>query len=463
MLIHKRAALAFTIAVSIIGLQPAAAQVAPNEGSTFTEMQAQAPSSEERLRVRVGKSLVINSPDPLVRVSVTDADVASAIIISEQQVLIHGQKPGSVTLLLWNADEQARSFDLQVELDVPGLRELMQRVLQGEQINVRQTGAALVLTGEVSSETVSKQAEALGKTQTSQVVNMLSIGERNEVVMLQVKMAEVDRSALREAGFNLFSTGAANTIGTIGTGQFSSVSPQTQGGGGEVGSLRLNDLLNVFIFRPDIDLGFTLRALEQKSLLQILAEPNVMALNGREASFLAGGEFPFPVVQGGSSFTAVTIEFREFGIRLNFTPELLEGDRIRLKVSPEVSALDFANALTVSGFLVPAISTRRAETEVELDLGQSFAIAGLIDNRLVDIGSKVPVLGDIPFLGNLFKSSSKEQQNSELMVMVTPQLVQPLDPSQLPPGPAFPVEFMDTQNFDKRFDGKKGETAPRQP
>src|SRR5206468_10059739 len=168
----------------------------------------------------------------------------------------------------------------------------------------------------------------------------------------------------------------------------------------------------------------TIRALEQKNLLQILAEPNVMALDGTEASFLAGGEFPFPVVQGGGALTTVTIMFKEFGVRLNFTPQVMTDGAIRLKVAPEVSALDFANALTVSGFLVPAISTRRAQTQVELRDGQSFAIAGLMDNRLTEIGSKVPGLGNIPILGTFFKSRATNRSNTELLVTVTPRLVQ---------------------------------------
>jgi pilus assembly protein CpaC len=182
--------------------------------------------------------------------------------------------------------------------------------------------------------------------------------------------------------------------------------------------------------------------LQQKDLLQILAEPNVMALDGREASFLAGGEFPYPVVQGGTNFSSVTIQFREFGVRLNFTPEILDDERIRLKVAPEVSALDYTNSLTFSGFVIPAISTRRAETELELANGQSFAIAGLIDQRLVEIASKIPVLGDIPFLGNLFKSKELDASNAELLVTVTPQMVSTMNLDELPSNVNFPREFL---------------------
>jgi pilus assembly protein CpaC len=221
----------------------------------------------------------------------------------------------------------------------------------------------------------------------------------------------------------------------------------------------LADILNIFVFRPDLNLGLTIKALEQRNVLQILAEPNLLALNGREASFIAGGEFPFPVVQSSTGGNAVTIVFKEFGVRLKFTPNILSDGTIRLKVAPEVSALDFTNALTISGFSIPALSTRRAETEVELRDGQSFAIAGLIDNRLTENASKIPGLGDIPIIGKLFRSRSTNRANTELLVMVTPKLVKPLAPGQVPNMPNFQKPFLDKD----KFDGKTGETKPKNP
>ena len=212
----------------------------------------------------------------------------------------------------------------------------------------------------------------------------------------------------------------------------------------------MNDLLNIFIFRSDVNMGMVIRALQQKNLLQILAEPDLLAANGQEASFLAGGEFPFPIVQTGTGTSAISIEFKEFGIRLKFVANILEDKKIRLKVAPEVSALDYANALTISGFLIPALTSRKAETEVELSDGQSFAIAGLMDNRLTNTISKVPGLGDIPILGNLFKSKALDKNKTELMVMVTPTVVQPLEPDQEPPLPEFPEPFLDNKSFDKQ-------------
>ncbi|HET8677798.1 MAG TPA: type II and III secretion system protein family protein [Blastocatellia bacterium] len=437
--------------------------------SVSNEVILQASEEPVTLRVFAGKSFVLRSPDPLKRVSVTDPTIASAIIVSPNQVLVHGIVPGSVTLLLWDERERTRSFDLRVELDLSGLRETMRQVFPSENIQVSQADSSVVLTGTVSSKEMADRVGALALTRTKNVVNLLVIPQVvGGEVLLQVRFAEVDRTAIQQFGINIFSTGAGNTPGAVSTGQFGP--PQAGGQRGEVtssipgrlpgftSSFALTDLLNIFIFRPDLNLGLTIRALQQRNLLQILAEPNLIALNGREANFLAGGEFPFPIVQTGAGLNAVTIVFKEFGVRLKFTPNILPDGTIRLKVAPEVSSLDFGNALTISGFLIPALSTRRAETEVELRDGQSFAIAGLIDNRLTQIVSKVPGLGDIPILGKLFRSNSYTRNNSELLVVVTPKLVKPLAPGQVPPLPTFPKPFLDKD----KFDGKIGE-SPSKP
>jgi len=263
------------------------------------------------------------------------------------------------------------------------------------------------------------------------------------------------------------STGALNTPGVLTTGQFAPPGGGSTGISNAIGaplsgfstSFQLTDFLNIFVFRPDLNLGLTIRALQQRNLLQILAEPNLLAQSGKEASFLAGGEFPVPIVQGGTGIQTVTVQFKEFGIRLKFTAVPQLDGTITLKVTPEVSTLDYANAVTLSGFVIPALTTRRADTEVELRDGQSFAIAGLIDNRLTEIMSKVPWLGDVPFLGKLFQSKGFRQNNTELLVTVTPQLVRPLEPGQMPPLPGFPASFLDT----KKFDGKAGEVPPKKP
>jgi pilus assembly protein CpaC len=435
----------------------AQAQSPPPSGTPTTTLppQSQAAQGSAPLRVMVGKSLLINTTERLKRISVTDPAVAFAQPITPTQILVHGRAPGEVSLLIWDELERSRSFDLRVDVDVSACAEEEHRVFPDEQISITPSRAAIVLSGHVSTEDVAKRAGDLASAYSPKVVNVLTFGPVGaQEVLLQVKFAEVDRSALTQLGVNLLSTGAANTIGTTTTGQFGGFGPQTltvnKGPTGTTTTSTgetLNNVLNLFLFRPDINFGAVIQALQTKNLLQILAEPNLIAVNGREASFLAGGQFPFPIVQPGNGFTAVTISFKEFGVRLQFTPVITPNGYIHLKVAPEVSTLDFANALTISGFTVPALSTRRAETEFELQDGQSFVIAGLMDNRVTDIYNKIPGLGDIPVLGNFFRSKSLQKSNSELMVLCT---VKRINPSNEPvEAPKTPQPYLDPPKFDK--------------
>jgi pilus assembly protein CpaC len=407
------------------------------------------------LRVMVGKSLLINTSERLKRVSVTDPAVADIEVLTPTQILVHGRSAGEVSLLIWDELERSRSFDLRVDVDVTAAAEEEKSVFPDEQITVTPSRSAIVLSGHVSDETVAKRAELIAGAYSKNVVNVLTFGPTGaQEVLLQVKFAEVDRSALTQLGINMLSTGATNTIGTVTTGQYGGFGAQkitdTTGTTGPfTTNANVSDVLNLFFFRPDIHLGAVIRALQTKNLLQILAEPNLIAVNGKEASFLAGGEFPFPIVQPGQGFTAVTIQFKEFGVKLKFKPVIMPNGNIHLNVVPEVSTLDFANALTISGFTVPALSTRRAETEFELQDGQSFVIAGLMDNRVTDIVNKIPGLGDIPILGNFFKSKSLQKSNAELMVLCTVRKVSPN--LQSPPGPSDPQPFLNRDGFD----GKK--------
>jgi len=426
---------------------------APNTTQTTTlPTQPQTPGSAP-LRVMVGKSLLINTTERIIRISVTDDTVASVKPITPTQILVHGRAPGEVSLLIWDELERSRSFDLRVDVDVSACAEEEHRVFPDEQITVTPSRSAIVLSGHVTTEDVAKRAGELAAAYTKNVVNVLTFGPVGaQEVLLQVKFAEVDRSALTQMGVNLISTGLTNTVGTTTTGQFGGFGSQqindTVGQSGPFNSsATISNVLNLFLFRPDIHFGAVIEALQTKNLLQILAEPNLIAVNGKEASFLAGGQFPFPIVQPGQGFTAVTISFKEFGVKLQFTPVIMPNGNIHLKVAPEVSTLDFSNALTISGFTVPALSTRKAETEFELQDGQSFVIAGLIDNRVTDIWNKVPGLGDIPILGNFFKSKSLQKSNSELMVLCTVHRVSPS--SQPPATPANPKPFVDNGKFDK--------------
>jgi pilus assembly protein CpaC len=274
-------------------------------------------------------------------------------------------------------------------------------------------------------------------------VNLLrvSVPPTEAQILLKVRFADVDRAASQDLGLNIFSTGATNTIGSISTGSTDAPKVVPNAGGTTV---TLNDALNIFLFRRDINLGATIKALEAKRLLQILAEPNVLAINGHTASFLAGGEFPFPTLQGGGGgLGAVTIQFREFGVRINFTPVVTPRGTIRLQVTPEVSSLDFANGLSFQGVTIPALSTRRVQTEIELEDGQSFVIGGLLDNRLTETLNRIPGLSNIPLLGKLFQSRSVNRNNTELLVLVTPELVRPIPRGQNLPEVKRPMSFLE--------------------
>ena len=435
------------------------AQAAPSQqNQPAVEEQGPAP-----LRVMVGKSLLINTTDKLKRVSVTDPDIADAIVVTPTQVLVHGRSPGEVSLLLWDEFERSRSFDLRVDADVSAAQEEIKRIFPDEQVAVSASRSAIVLSGHVTTEEVAKQAGLVAGGYSKNVINVLSYGPVGaQEVLLEVKFAEVDRTAVTQLGLNAFSTGTGHTIGAFTTGQFGgfqvsngqNTTAGTTGSGSNQSNINFSQPLNLFLFRNDINLGVLIQALQQKNLLQILAEPNLIAVNGKEASFLAGGEFPFPIVQPGQGFTAVTIQFREFGVKLKFTPVIMPNSNIHLQVVPEVSQLDFTNALTISGFTVPALSTRRAQTEFEVQDGQSFVIAGLMDNRVTDLYSKFPGLGDIPILGNLFRSKNAQKSATELVVLCTVHRISAT--AQPAPTPNYPAPFLDKKKFDGKSEHSGG-------
>ncbi len=416
-----------------------------------------APDTNDRLHLLVGRSLVISSPTRVKRVSIADPNIADAIVISPFQVLLNGKQPGGVSLVIWDESDQSQTFEIFVDLDILGLSQKIKEVFPNEPIRVEASKDLVMISGHASSRATQAQILAIVSAVTPKVVNLMeapappALGE----VLLQVKFAEVDRSNLSQFGVNLFSpgnsaTGPGSTIGAAGTGEYtppvlSSLTSNTSSTGSAANlatNFSFTNLLNIFLFRPDLNLGATIEALQQKNVLQILAEPNVLTATGKEASFLAGGEFPYPVLQSGASSNAITIQFREYGVRLTFTPTILENGQIHLKVKPEVSALDYSNSLTISGFTIPAISTRRVESEMDLGDGQSFAIAGLVDDRVTKLLSKVPGIGDLPVLGKLFQSTQFSKSKTELLILVTPRIVKPLTPGEIPSGPNFPTPFM---------------------
>ncbi len=400
----------------------------------------------ERIELTVGGSAVIDYPSGISRISTSNPEVVDPVPVSKREVLLQGKSYGLATVVIWSPSGERTFYSVTVGQDLEPLRKLLRETFPRERIEVQAGRDAIALTGEVSTATVAERAVALASPFGKSVVNQLQVARRQEAekqVLLRVRFAEVDRTAASALGANVILTGALNTVGRTTTGQFPAPN-LAQAGAGTSAVFTLSDALNVFAFRPDLNLGAFVKALQTQGLLQILAEPNLVASEGKEASFLAGGEFPVPVVQGGANVGAVTIQFREFGIRLSFTPLVTDRDTIKLHVKPEVSSLDFANGLQLSGFLVPALSTRRLETHIELRQGQSFAIAGLLDDRVTENLSRVPGLASIPLLGALFKSRQVSKSKTELLVLVTPEIARAVEAAAAP-SLTMPREFLKPQ------------------
>jgi pilus assembly protein CpaC len=398
------------------------------------------------LSVLVNKSVVLENRNGVRRILIGNPDIAEALAVSGTEVVVNGKAPGETTLVLWETNGQRSLFDVHVlpgHLKVDTVREELARELQGQQVSLRLEGNSVFLSGTVNDLSAADRAVSIAST-LGKVVDLLSVKvpPAEPQILLKVRFVNVDREASIELGANLISTGATNTIGGISTQQFTPPTADKVAQGYNT-QFSFSDALNILLFRPDLNLGATIRALQAKQLAEILAEPNVLTVSGKSASFLAGGEFPFPTLQGGGAgIGQVTIQFREFGVRIHFLPTVTARGTIRLVVTPEVSSLDFANGLTVQGFTVPGLATRRVQTEVELASGQSFAIAGLLDNRLTETLNKVPGLGDIPLLGKIFQSKLESRSRSELLVLVTPEVVDPVPAGAAVPDIPMPKGFM---------------------
>jgi len=417
----------FIIVILVAG--PQAQQQVPAFGSpaAVTTRDGTMLVAPTTVQLLVGRSTILDIGQTISRVSLTVPDVADAMVTAPTQLLIHGKQPGTISMFVWDRMGGIKTYEVIVRRDLSALVEQVKTLFPGEPISVAGSGKDVVLSGTVSSKYVMDKASevAAGYVEKKEnVVNLLKQAEgvASNQVMLKVRFAEVSRNALQELGASLFSDGNNNMFGRTTTQQFAAPHFDKNRPSAWLGdTLVFNDYLNLFLFDAKNKVGAVVKALQGKGLFQSLAEPNLIALNGKEASFLAGGEFPYPVPQG--QFGSFTIHFKEYGVRLNFTPTVLGGDLINLKIRPEVSSLDFNNAVVIEGFRIPAITTRRAETEVELQDGQTFAIAGLMNNTALSTMRKVPGLGDIPVLGMLFKSRAYQKEQTELVVMVTPQIV----------------------------------------
>jgi len=396
----------------------------------------------EELRVTVSKSLVIDYPADISRISTSNPDIVDAVPATSREFLLHGKGHGSATVVVWAKNGLRTMYNVTVEHNLDPIKRLLKDTFPNENIGVMAGRDSITLIGMVSTKDVVDRAVAIATPLAKTVVSNLSLMTVpvSRQIVIKVRFAELNRTAAQQFGVNLLTNGAGNTTGGITTQQFAAPTVGTDN------RVTITDALNIFAFRRDLNLTALVRALQSQGLLQILAEPNLVTTNGKEASFLVGGEFPVPVLQGGANAGAVTIQFREFGIRLLFNPVITENNTIKLYVKPEVSTIDLANAVTLSGFTIPALATRRMETNIELGFGQSFVIAGLIDDRVTEQFNKLPGLSSIPILGALFRSRTMNRSKSELVIIVTPEVATPLNAGDPKPEPAWLKPFMMQQH-----------------
>lgn len=415
------------------GLAVAAVLLAP---------MAHADSAAEDLRLTIGKSVVIDYASDIRQISTSNPEIADASPVTTREVILHGKSLGTATLIVWNKEGQRYFYNINVEMSLDALKKLIKETFPNEQIQVQSSRESVSLTGVVSNVAISERAAAMASGFAKTVINNLAVNTGiAQQIVLRVRFAELSRTAASQFGVNILSTALGQTTSTT-TGQFGGATVSGAIGGLVGPTFTVSQALNIFAFRKDLNLGAFIQALQTKGIVQILAEPNLVTSNGKEASFLVGGESPVPVLQGGANASSVTVQFKEFGIRLKFTPTVTMNKTIKLDLTQEVSAIDAAHGVAFNGFVIPAFSTRRASTSIELAEHQSFMVAGLLDNRDTESFSKLPGISSVPILGQLFKSRDVSKGLDELVMVVTPEITMPLGPGDIAPLPDFPNEFL---------------------
>ena len=420
--------LALGAALATGAAMPAQAQIASLSASNVNHAG--------QLEVPLNKSQVLTVDRPFSKALVGNPDVADLVPMTNRSLYVLGKKPGTTSLTLYDSRNMLIAvIDVAVGPDVVTLKRQLAELIPGEQIGARISNDAVVLTGTVSSAVAVDRAVQIAKTYAGgeeKIVNMLSVGASQQV-MLEVRFSEVNRQAAKQIGLN-HSFNGNRTAGSIGNLASESIIPTNNGGSPTIALDGLSDAFGVGTWAYKIgslNIFSALDLLERKGLVKTLAEPTLVALSGETASFLAGGEFPIPVVQnggggGGNGNNGITVEFKPFGVSLGFTPTVLSDGIINLVVEPEVSSIDPSASVSINGLVVPGLLTRRAKTVVELRDGQSFAIAGLLRNDFQDTVRQLPVLGSLPIIGALFRSTGFQKQQTELVMIVTPRLVKPM-------------------------------------
>jgi pilus assembly protein CpaC len=396
----------------------------------FADVRAQAG----QVLIQLSRSVLMQFDETLQRVAVSEPKIAEALVITTTQVLINAKAVGKCTMIAWSVADPERPafFSVSVNADLEPLIQQAKLLFPSERVTIEQLQDRVILSGFVSSQKVAESMGQIFDGAGVKVVNLLKpLPPSTKQVMLQVRVAEVNKRAFQELGAN-YTLARSAYPAFVGTNVFASPLGSLVG---SAANMAFSDLVNLSLFARDSGAGAFIRALQSRNAVRTLAEPNIIALNGQKASFLAGGEFPYPVVQGQGATLAITIQFREFGVRLNFTPTITEDNHIRLEMEPEVSALDFTSGVTISGTRIPGLVNRKAHTTLELDDGQSFALAGLLSNDVTRLSSPIPGLSFLPILGYMFKSQRFVNNETELVFICTAHLVKPVMPDQLPPIP----------------------------
>ena len=418
----------------------------------------------QKLSLTVGKSVIVSNSGPVKRVSLGSQEIADAVVLTPQQISVIGKAPGVTNLIIWGMDDKVSAIlDIQVSPDVSRLGEMVQKILPEEKdIHINAAHDTLTLSGTVSSTSSLSHALALAEAhlpKDGKVVNLLEVAGVQQV-MLEVRVAEVSHSLLRRLGVNWSYFSSSGKIGINMLGNLTNFGQlNVPGTSGEQGISSAINYLFTFA-KGGTTWAVFIDALKETGLVKVLASPTLITLSGKPASFLAGGEIPIPVPQStGLGTNTITIEYKPFGVALTFTPIVLGSKKINMQVAPEVSEPDFTNSLQLSGFIVPSFATRRVSTNIELDDGQSFVIAGLLRDDTRKIISKYPLLGDIPVLGAVFRSTSWQRNETELIVIATPRLVKPVDMTKQP----LPTDkYSDPNDFEFYLNGKS-EGSGREP
>lgn len=428
--------------------------------STSPAAFSERDTAGDALHVIVGHTMFLDTAERVKRVYVANPAVVDSYTASPHQIVVTAKGPGTGSVILWDESGHTRSYLFSSDLDVEDLAASIKRALPLDDIHVHSRESHVVLTGTVSTDARADAAAKLAAMYSKDVTNSIVVNRALvKQVTLKVRIIEVDRSKGNQFAFNFFSQGSSLISNTT-TQQYQTNPTYTPPTTTTPGLLTVANALNFLLFSSKLNVGAALQDLESKQVLQILAEPSITTLSGEKANFLAGGEFPFPVVQGSSTgTTSITIQFRSYGVKLEFTPVVNADGSIELKVAPEVSALDYTNAVTISGYTIPAISTRRAETQVTLNSGQTFAISGLLDRRATDLFSATPGIANVPILGQLFRSKNISHSVGELIVVVTPEIVNPLKGAEPIVEPKPVVPFLAPDKFDRALP-KSAEAAP---